>query len=353
MMRAFRAAKPHGTLSNARRRRTDLGPLDGRDRLPARLPGCLQPGRLPRTGPDHEDRPLPASRRHQRLHLQQGAALRPAHLRRGSPAPSGIETRREGRGELQPGLLGSGPRDHRGPHARDPRGVRRRSHSPAFLWRLERPAVAGHDRRPPLPRLRRLTPRAQRLRRADDHRHRRALRPHGRRGLRGLSPRAAHRDLGGQPLHLRVPPRAPRARRRARRRDRRRHRSPPDAAGQAGGHSLGGAARDRRGRRAGDPPVPLRARFRGRKVSRRADAQRGRAPPPGFRMDVRARRGRRRGGSRPAGEGRGAVRGDLARRSSAAGGGWNATGTAATRRWRCWRCRPSGGSSACAAAGTR
>ena len=42
-----------------------------------------------------------------------------------------------------------------------------------------------------------LAPCAQRLRGADDHGDRRPLRPHGRRGLRGLPPRTAHRHLGG------------------------------------------------------------------------------------------------------------------------------------------------------------
>ena len=288
------AAGPHGTLSNARRRRPDLGPLDRRNSLPTRLPRHLQPGHLARTGPGQEDRPFTPVPRHQRFHLQQGPAFRPARLRRGAVALSrGRRRGAKGEASFNRIALGPGAGDRRRPHAGNPQGVRRggdSAHSPTA-------ARTGCCRRtPPTPSSSAPSePRASHATSAphpttavtgalygrmagvayEDYRHARLI------VIWGANPSTSG-------FHL-----VPHVRQAAR--DGAAvdgHRSAPYTARQAGGHPSRGAARDRRGRRPGHPPVPLRARLRGRGVPRAVDATtrtscaaarpsgRSSAPPP-------------------------------------------------------------------------
>ena len=138
-------------------------------------------------------------------------------------APPAAAGRSQGRGALRAALLGRGARPRRREAGRGARPARRRGDPAVLLRRLERLAVAGHDRRAPLPAARRLAARAHGLRRADRTRGDRPLRQDGGRRLRRLRARAADRGLGHA---TRRPPAStscrslqarPRARREARR----------------------------------------------------------------------------------------------------------------------------------------
>ena len=165
---------------------------------------------------------------------------------------------------------------------------------------------------------------------------------------------SADHPVGRQPVGVRHPSRAVRARGAEARREARRHRSADDAARASGRRPSAGQAGHRRGRRAGDPPVSVRERLRRR---RRFSATTRAAPiacasaPSAWTIERAAEvAGIDAAGARA---GRDAVRRRARRRSFAAAGVSSAIATAATPRWRCWRCRRSAASSACAAAATR
>ena len=216
--------------------RVAVGPVDGRDGVPAGLSGHLQPRRVGREGTAHPHRRLPPAGGDGRLHLQQGAPLRGPRLRR-RPAPApGAAPRGPGRGALPGRELGRGPRRRGDPDTGGPGARRRRGDPPGLVRRVERPRHTGHGRRRALPPARRRAARAHGLRRPDHDRRRRPLRPDARRHLRRLRAREAHHRLGRQPVDHRHPPRAARAGGGEGRRGAGGRRPPPHAAGRAGRH---------------------------------------------------------------------------------------------------------------------
>ena len=226
---------------------------------------------------------------------------------------AGLRDGPKGQGRVQARRLGTGARRRRRQDAGDPRTLGSRGRPALLVRRLERPGHAGHRRRAALPPLRRQPAGAHRLRRTDDGRHQRTLRPDAGRRLCRLPARAPHHGVGRQPVRVRHPSGAAHTRGDERRRRAGRHRSAPHRARQTGGHPSRGAAGHRRRGRAGAAPVPLRARPGGRGVSRRPHPRRGCVARARRGMDRGARRRRCRRGPRADRARGGAVRGDVAR----------------------------------------
>ena len=114
----------------------------------------------------------------------------------------------QGRRDLRPGHVGRSARSDRPADGSDSRHRRRGSDPAVLLWRIERTADAGHQRRGAVPRVRHVAAGAHGLRGADRRRQPGAVREDARRDVRGLRPRPAHRAVGRQSRCVRHPPRA-------------------------------------------------------------------------------------------------------------------------------------------------
>ena len=291
------------------RRRADLGPVDGAHRVPARLPGHLQPRGRGRARGRRLHRRIPQEPRHRRLHLREGPPVRRAGVRRRPPDPASRSPGPPRRRRVPGGHVGRGPRPDRGADDRDPRHRRGRGDPPLLVRRVQRPPHPGHRRRPAVPAVRRLPARPHRLRPADEHRQPGPLRQDAERDPRRLPPRPAHRGVGREPVQLRHPLRAAHQGRAGGGGGAGGRRSAPDEPGPARRHPSRGQAGNRRRRRAGHPPLPVRERSGRRGVSRRP--RRGRGPAAGALRGMDLRPGGGGGGARPGADRE--LRGDVRR----------------------------------------
>ena len=230
-----------------------------RHRVSARLPRLVQSCSHGQQGPGRRDRRLDAEHADRRLHLREGQEVRRPRVRRRAAAISRRAHRTERTGTVPPRRLGRSDRAHRHPHARGARALGRRSHPPVFVRRIEWPADAGHARRRALPPVRHIAARAHGVRRADRRRRAGALRQDAIGHLRGLSGREADRSLGREPLDVRHPSRAVRARGAEIGRAAGRHRPALDAA-RAAGRSPPGAAGPAPMSRSRSPSIAISSR---------------------------------------------------------------------------------------------
>ncbi len=149
---------------------------------------------------------------HRRIHLREGAEVRRARVRPRPPAlsrPSGRAARAKASSARHVGRSARARRRA----VRRRRSARRRRIDPALLVRrIERPADAGQPRRAAVAAVRHVAARAHGVRRADRRGQPGALRQDAVGHLPGLPARAADRAVGREPVGIRHPSRAVRAR---------------------------------------------------------------------------------------------------------------------------------------------
>ncbi len=286
---------------------------ESRQRVPARLPGRLQPRGRGRERPRRLDRRKPRESGDERLHLREGPPLPGAPVRPGSAAFPGDPNRPKGRGPVPGRHLGRSARIGLVANARNPGRVRRRGDSSLLLRRIERPADPGHHGRPALPAARGVPPRPHGLRCPLGCRRDGPLRQDGGRRDRRLRAREPDRPVGGESLDVGHPPRPVHLRSAEEGGEARRDRPPIDFAFGARGPSSPAPPGDRPSGRARDREMALCVGEGRREVPSRAHDRLGSAARRGRTVDPRAGRGSRRDpGARPRGI-RAVVRGQLPR----------------------------------------